>query len=177
MTSGPRSSGSPGGAPQRFGYREWPTPSSRDGSVPRNPPGDPSLPPTESSHLDNCPPSYEMSERGASGRSRASSAPSADQSRPFSRAGSRPPSPASSSLRARLPSPTSSLHFRPLPPTPIVIFDLRLRRISCGSAASAGPAAKTAGNPAAFGSVQLSAATSDVLQVRYAEFADAKWIF
>ena len=115
MTSGPSASGSPGGAPRRFGYREWPGPSPGDGSSPPNSPGDTS-PPTESSRFDNYTRSYEMSDRGASGRSRASSAPSANLTRPSSRSRSRPPSPASSSLGAWPPSP--ALHIRPLPRSP-----------------------------------------------------------
>ena len=106
MTSG-APAGSPGGAPQRFGYREWPAPSSSGGSSSPDLPGDSSI---ESSRVGGCPQSYEMSDRGAS--SRASTAPSADQSRPNPVSGARPPSPASSSLGQWPPSP--ALHFRPL---------------------------------------------------------------
>ena len=58
-----------------------------------------------------------MSDRGASGRSRASSAHSSvDLSRPIVRPGSQPPSPAQSLPGARPPSP--ALHMRTLPPSP-----------------------------------------------------------
>ena len=106
MTSG-ASAGRPGGAPQRFGYREWPAPSSSGGSSSPDLPGDSSI---ESSRVGGRPQSYEMSDRGAS--SRASTAPSADQPRPNPVSGARPPSPASSSLGQWPPSP--ALHFRPL---------------------------------------------------------------
>ena len=106
MTSG-ASPGRPGGAPRRFGYREWPAPSSSGGSSSPDLPGDSSI---ESSRVGGRPQSYEMSDRGSS--SRASTAPSADQSRPNPVSGARPPSPASSSLGQWPPSP--ALHFRPL---------------------------------------------------------------
>ena len=106
MTSG-ASPGRPGGAPRRFGYREWPAPSSSGGSSSPDLPGDSSI---ESSRVGGRPQSYEMSDRGAS--SRASTAPSADQPRPNPVSGARPPSPASSSLGQWPPSP--ALHFRPL---------------------------------------------------------------
>ena len=106
MTSG-APAGRPGGAPQRFGYREWPASSSSGSSSSPDLPGDSSI---ESSRVGGHPQSYEMSDRGAS--SRASTAPSADQPRPNPVSGARPPSPASSSLGQWPPSP--ALHFRPL---------------------------------------------------------------
>ena len=57
-----------------------------------------------------------MSDQGASGRSRLSSAPSGDVSRPILRPGSRPPSPAYSVPGGRPPSP--ALHIRTLTPSP-----------------------------------------------------------
>ena len=57
-----------------------------------------------------------MSDQGASGRSRVSSAPSIDMSRPIVRPGSHPPSPAHSLPGVRPPSP--ALHMRTLPPSP-----------------------------------------------------------
>ena len=107
MTSG-APAGSPGGAPRRFGYREWPAPSSSGGCSSPDSPGDSSI---ESTRVGGRPQSYEMSDRGAS--SRASTAPTANLTRPSSGSGSRPPSPASSSLGPWPPSP--ALHFRPLP--------------------------------------------------------------
>ena len=106
MTSG-APAGRPGGAPRRFGYREWPTSSCSGSSSSPDLPGDSSI---ESSRVGGRPQSYEMSDRGDS--SRASTAPSADQPRPNPVSGARPPSPASSSLGQWPPSP--ALHFRPL---------------------------------------------------------------
>ena len=60
----------------------------------------------------------------------------------------------------------------------VVVVVLRFQRRACGSSAAAGLAPKTsAGNSAASGPVPLPAAASDVLPVRDAECADAKWIF
>ena len=105
MTSG-APAGSPGGAPRRFGYREWP-PHSPSGSSSTILSEDSSI---ESSRVGNNPRSYEMSEQGASARS--STTTMADQSRPNEGSGAQPPPPASSSLVNWPPSPESQ--FRPL---------------------------------------------------------------
>ena len=105
MTSG-APAGGPGGAPQRFGYREWP-PYSSSGSSSTNLTGDSSI---ESSRVGNNPRSFEMSDQGASAR--ASTTSMADQSQPNEGSGAQPPPPVSSSLVNWPPSPESQ--FRPL---------------------------------------------------------------
>ena len=160
MTSG-ASPGHPGGAPQRFGYREWPAPSSSGGSSSPDLPGDSSI---ESSCVGGRPQTYEMSDRGSS--SRASTAPSADQSRPNPVSGARPPSPASSSLGQWPPSPSVALPaFRAII---ILVIVVQLQRRVYWSAHSPDPSVGAAGCSAARGPVSLPAAASDVFPVRFA---------